>query len=516
MLAPLAAAAEPGSVDGDYTSTALREVYTIQNWQAQCGPVPKSTSSGGGGKASIRESGGVLSIASSERSYRSSQCYDSMPTLKPEPAQHDASAGTWRVRCSTPESDPRKAVMNTLVAVGKNRVDIVETGRYEIRLQGGLCVADVRRSQAFLRVDASAATAVADAASPEPTPEPAPAPASPASCAEPGPAQRFELNPTRKVAVAGSEFRVRIDAFDANGCSVAPTPMIAGAESLRIEPRHESAASRKEPVRSVLVRVPDDAPEGSQAIAFQQGKAEGRVSVEIVSKSRYDELFAAGELQTLEESPDGGTSEPIRFTPPTLENPGGEARKRKFLVLVAALLAVLAVIGVVLGIRSRRAAHRKPTPRPAPLRASQESPSPARLGMQRPAAEPDRTLAMQRSSFADTNRQPRVMTRDVRTCPVCANEFEPPLQFCPHDGAQLSDGKSSVASGVVCPICRRGFDSSVKTCPDHGEELVPKTALGHYEPEPRKQAKICPACGERFEGETAFCGKDGTQLVVLN
>lgn len=508
-----------GSVDGDYVSTALREDYTIQNWQTQCGPVPKSTSTGGGGKASIRETGGVLSIASTERSYRSSECYDTMPTLKAGAAQHDAAGGTWRVRCATPDADPRKAVMNTLVAVGKNRVDVIETGRYELRLQGGYCVADVRRSQAFTRVDPSAsASASADAGA---APTPVARPTAGNECSDPGPATRFQLSPLRKVAVAGSEFRIRIDAFDGNGCATPPTPAVAGGDALVLEPRHESTASRKEPLRSLLVRVPETAPEGQQTIAFQQGKAEASVSVEIVSKARYDELFATGELQALEEVPDGSVSEPIRFTTPVVADTGSDARKRKFLLLIGALLAALALLGVVLGLRSRRAPRRERlvrTPaRPADFTAAHASDPPPLVGViERSSSTPDHTLAMQRSGLADTNRQLYVLARDVRTCPVCANEFDPPLQFCPHDGAQLNDGKQSSAPGVVCPICRRGFDASVKTCPDHGEELVPKTALGHSGAGLRQRAKICPVCGERFEGPTAFCGKDGTPLVVLN
>jgi hypothetical protein len=30
------------------------------------------------------------------------------------------------------------------------------------------------------------------------------------------------------------------------------------------------------------------------------------------------------------------------------------------------------------------------------------------------------------------------------------------------------------------------------------------------------RGKICPTCGERFDGRAEFCGKDGTMLVLLN
>ncbi|WP_437936965.1 hypothetical protein [Sorangium sp. So ce341] len=39
---------------------------------------------------------------------------------------------------------------------------------------------------------------------------------------------------------------------------------------------------------------------------------------------------------------------------------------------------------------------------------------------------------------------------------------------------------------------------------------------GPVGPAPRARGKICPTCGDRYPGEAMFCGKDGTQLVLLN
>ncbi len=41
-------------------------------------------------------------------------------------------------------------------------------------------------------------------------------------------------------------------------------------------------------------------------------------------------------------------------------------------------------------------------------------------------------------------------------------------------------------------------------------------AAGGAGPAPRVRGKICPTCGERYPGEAMFCGKDGTQLLLLN
>jgi hypothetical protein len=31
-----------------------------------------------------------------------------------------------------------------------------------------------------------------------------------------------------------------------------------------------------------------------------------------------------------------------------------------------------------------------------------------------------------------------------------------------------------------------------------------------------ERGKICPSCGGRYGGQAAFCGKDGTALVLVN
>jgi hypothetical protein len=59
----------------------------------------------------------------------------------------------------------------------------------------------------------------------------------------------------------------------------------------------------------------------------------------------------------------------------------------------------------------------------------------------------------------------------------------------------------------------------VKTCPHDGEELVPYPLYASRmpsQPPLTARGKICPTCGDRFEGNAAFCGKDGTALVLLN
>jgi predicted amidophosphoribosyltransferase len=77
-------------------------------------------------------------------------------------------------------------------------------------------------------------------------------------------------------------------------------------------------------------------------------------------------------------------------------------------------------------------------------------------------------------------------------CPKCGRDFPPPNTFCPTDGASLVP--ASNAPGVPYPA---------------------PAAIAMSAAAP-KRGKICPTCGDRFDGQADYCGKDGTQLVLLN
>jgi len=130
-------------LDGRWRQGAQREEFTVQQWLPNgCGPTPTTGTSGGGEVVAIRVEGDELAIVGGGRVYRSNQCYDQRPTLQRETHSRDANGKTWRTRCTTPPNDPRKAILNTLViAQNDTHIDLVETGRYEIVVADGRCVA---------------------------------------------------------------------------------------------------------------------------------------------------------------------------------------------------------------------------------------------------------------------------------------------------------------------------------------------------------------------------------------
>lgn len=110
----------------------------------------------------------------------------------------------------------------------------------------------------------------------------------------------------------------------------------------------------------------------------------------------------------------------------------------------------------------------------------------------------------------------------VRSCPVCLTEYPPGNQFCVRDGAELIDGPPSgpFSQGMICPTCRRAYSHDASFCPEDSDELVPYGLYGaasSTRPPPRPDSrKICPECGERQTSAHTYCGRDGTELVVVN
>ena len=131
----------------------------------------------------------------------------------------------------------------------------------------------------------------------------------------------------------------------------------------------------------------------------------------------------------------------------------------------------------------------------------------------------DGSLAAPASGVAVSARAPSLV------CPACHREFEPGLQFCPHDARDLVPVNDPAARaptlGMTCPSCRRSFDPGKRFCAFDGEELIPLAlAVGPGDIPTVAFAgalgKICPSCSRRYESDATFCGRDGADLVSVN
>ncbi len=452
-------------LDGRWQQSALREEFTVQQWLPNgCGPTPTSNSSGGGEIVAIRLEGDELAIVGGGKVYRSNQCYDPMPTLQRETHSRDANGKTWRTRCTTPANDPRKAILNTLViAQNDTHIDLVETGRYEIVVADGRCVADVKRTRAYDLVPEEKPAVSASAAPPPPTAEPKPPPEpKPSACESPGDPARLEVRPSKKLVRPGETFQFRASVVDAKGCGTGTRTtwkLATGAPAgVTVD------ANGK-------VTIGKDVPEGSFAIAASAAEKETKVSIEVTSAAHYDDLLASSGLNAAGENDAAAVvniaSTSIGAGEGRVED-RSKQRRNIFIGIVGGVLLVLGILAAVLRGRSRRASAIE------------------NEAKDRHEAEVAGVLERRRVQQEQHAIQRRAHEESL---------------------AAAATAKAKTKADAIAHAARiNAANAAVQVSqPPPSVEGAPK------------RGKICPTCGDRFpDGGGEYCGKDGTALVLLN
>jgi len=527
-IAPATARAD-SPFDGKWVQSPVKEEFTILKWQKECESPPVTGSTGGGESVRINTEGDELSFVGGGRVFKTNQCYDQMPTLMRETHSRNPSGREWRTRCATPPNDPRHAVMNTLVvATSNSHIDIIETGRYESQLAGGLCTADVKRSRSFDLVTGdtpSPAVAPPPAVVPKPAPPP-PVAADPSRCTSPGEPSRLEARPSRKLLRTGESFSFRAIVLDASGCATRT------ATTWALDDRPETAKAITVDANGKVTALAD-APEGSyDAVVTAAGKST-HVTVEVASPSRYDALLQqsglndAGEndvasIAVIAAAQIGGSD--------TRAEDGSSTRRAIFIGVIALLAALLGGVAIVAMGRTKRAAalEREAQERHASKVEAAETRR-REKALQHAAAmrAHEESVEQAKRAAAAATAAPSAMASPAGTamiCPTCRREFSGGSTFCPTDATRLvplniSPNVVPGPGGSVCPTCKRGYDPGIKVCPHDKDELMPYALYASQQPagaNPAPRGKICPTCGSRFEGVVEFCGKDGTALVLLN
>jgi hypothetical protein len=512
--------AEPS---GNYRQSALREDFTVTQWQDSCGPAPKSTQSGGGETIAVRLEENELVLVGGGRVFRSNECYDMLPGLGKDAHTKDAENKNWRTKCSSPKNDPRRAILQTQVSATEGRIDLSEVGTYEVTVSDGHCAAQVRRTRSYVRIESAAVPAPTLTAAPQatalekPTDEPVPERPS-ASCSSPGAPARLEVKPARKLVRPGEAFHVRARVTDASGCVLATetTWNVDRARGLSVDSQGR-------------VKVDADAPSGTTELMVSAKGKRAVVLIETTTNDKYDELLRHESLNADGES-FAGTNVVLdaKDEREVQAIDSANARRTMFGVVIASLS--LALLGLYVWVRKREQRRERRVREETEARYREDLQMARARQSAQDAAYEAQMSAHERSLAA---REAKLRTRAAKkssslVCPVCSEEFGAPFLHCPHDGAALvADAPRRKSEGHgFCPVCFRGFPGSVKTCPEHGEALRP--ALPQPKPEldpdldldrapnPPGHAKICPTCGQRFQGGVVFCGEDGTTLVLVN
>jgi siroheme synthase (precorrin-2 oxidase/ferrochelatase) len=515
------------SFDGTWSESPMSESFTVREWvPSACGPAPVSGTAEGGGTVTVHAEGDELVFVGAGRAFRTNQCWDQMSTLVRVAHSRSPSGRAWSTRCATPPNDPRRANITTsIVASTDTRIDIIETGRYEITHSEGSCVADVKRTRSLNLVARAGSAPSASASSAPPpastvaAPPPSPPPPPPnVDCSAPGEPARLEVRPSRKLLRSGETFTFRATVRDAKGCPTAtPTSWVL-----------DTSCGASCPVvdRDGKVTIPSDLTEGSFDISVTASGKSTKVTVEVTSAARYDELLAESGLNA-----EGEKADPSVAVLTTGSLGGRDARSDAeprmahrvlFLGVAASALAVLGIVVVVGRRRARKAeaVEREAAERHATRLREFEDRKRAR------EAEHSKQMQAHLESVKRAQEQMAAMTTPYggeMVCPSCKKEFPAGKTFCPDDANRLIPlaGHEDVLtgpSGGICPTCHKGYNPGVKVCPDDQDELVPYSVYARREDGARapSRGKICPTCGDRFEGTASFCGKDGTALVLVN
>jgi hypothetical protein len=518
-----------GPYDGAWNMSSVSESFTVQQWSSACGPPPVSGTAVPGGPVTVTGSGGEL-VISGARTLRTDQCLDPLPTLARNVHSQDGSS--WRTRCATPAADPRHAVVNTAYfASGTDSITVAETGRYEFTINDAHCIADVRRAGSLSRV-------VQAAPAPTPTPAapptvtataapPTPVAATPrVDCSSPGDPATLQVRPSKKLLKAGDTFAFHGAVLDATGCATGtPITWTVGAVTFKDGQAHAGLplvdASGK-----LTVPSQDFGDATFDVVATAAGKS-ARASVEVAIPADYDALLAQSGLDS-----NGELDAPAVAVLATSSIGAADAkaqdsaRKRK-LVFIGVIVAMVLVLGVVAAIGARRAARLKGAEAAAQERHAEKMKDFERQKGEREAQHAAQMKAHRESVALAQQQSAAQAARGVDTgpvyCPSCRREYPAGTAFCTSDANRLvairgHEQLMSGPAGGVCPVCKKGQNPGSKVCPEHGEELVPAAvaAAGAAAQAPGQRGKICPSCGGRFEGGSTFCAKDGTQLVLLN
>lgn len=521
--------------------TALTENYTVQQWAAACGAAPVTGTLLPGGPATVHAEGPELVVTAGKRTIRTDKCLDPLPTLGPD--SHTTDGTSWRTRCSTPSNDPRRAVVNAAYFLSSDgSLSLAETGRYEFTINGARCIADVKRAASLKRVvaapaasaDVPAPTAAATATAAPPTPA---RPAASSPCSSPGNPARLEVRPSRKLLRLGDDFAFRAVVLDENGCFTG-TPIQWTVASLRFQDGqpHATVPTIDSTGKLTIPSGPsaDFADATFDVVATAAGRS-AKSSVQATSAANYEAMLAQSGL-----GPKGERDEPSVAILATgsigasdvRSEDGARRRRNIFIAVIGALTLVLGAIAVIGIRRSRkgkmfeRAAEERHAER---LREYEDQ---KREREEKHAAQMRAHLeSVKRAQEASAAMAARAGTAGPVFCPSCRREFPGATTYCPFDSNRLvavagHENMMIGPAGGVCPTCKRGFNPGVKVCPHDGDELVPQAMAsppgsggaagspGSGVAPPR--GKICPTCGGRFDGVAAFCGKDGTQLVLLN
>ena len=483
------AAADGQPLAGAWSAGALTEIVNVGSWVDECGARPKARTLTGG-SYQVTSSGDEL-VFTGAQSFRTDACFLQEETRR---VSHSANPAlrTWKTRCESAPGDPRRATITTVVrAQGDDVIVLTETARTTFTFSSGTCSADVERTRVFSIVARDGAPSASSATG-------ATIPSSPPLCDALGEPSTLEVRPKRKLLRSGEQFDFKARILDEKGCEV------PGKIAFRLAPESSALSSTILVETGGHVRARADAEPAEASLLIEAASKTARVSLEIVSDQRYEELVGTDGLddrgvddQSVSVVVSGGKGSGV---PPSSSEPqGDDAARRRFayVAIAGGTLTLLSLGGLVLWRRgaaaeaTRRRRRIPPLGKPrradlGPLRRAAPPPTPISLAAyERSRVHAGHGLGATMLGAPDAPTGAPVVESHIRVCPLCGERYPADAGFCPIDGQRLVAVRDAIGMHPV-------------------------------EPSPLPPGRICPVCGKRYAPDAGFCGVDGVELVPLN
>jgi hypothetical protein len=414
---------------------------------------PKPASHGaGGGSVQIREQGGELSIVGAGRAFSTAECWEQMPGLARTSHSQSGGGRFWRTRCTNPANDPRHAVVTTSISATDNSIVLSETGEYEFLIKDTKCRASASRSRSFSLVRRDGEAPPTPSASAGASAAPSAAPTASAAPASRPPEPRPA---SRCTGSAGDPARLEVH---------------PGRKLIR--------AGDKFAFRAVVVDA-DGCPTGTRpSWSIAPGPLAGKANIDQAGTLTVAADSAEGRLEVSAAVAGKGVTVIVDVASPEHYdallgasglNAAGEADQ--------AAIAVIATgtIGGRTAVAEDAAKERKI------LFVTIVGGVAAALG------------------FIGLVLARRGSRREPAPDPA-EDEARP-------DSAPVSADPVSMGSPAGGPPASAGPPAARGPAAAGPPRAAPKVAA---------RGKICPTCGERYDSEATFCGKDATTLVLLN
>lgn len=463
--APPARAQDQPTLSGTWSASAVSEQWDVSSWGEACGPKPRSQGAPGG-SVQIRQQGAELSISGAGRAWSTAECWEQMPGLSRTSHSASGAARAWRTRCATAPNDPRRATVVTTTQATDTSITMNETGQYQFIIQDTTCSASVTRSRSYSLVrreseGAAAASASAGGAPPPPASASAAPSASAPAPAAPGATEAKPRAP-KSCDAPGEAARLEVTPSrkvmrPGERFQLRATVMDAEGCALAAKPTWSIAPG---PIAAYAVLDPGggltvgaDAPEGELGVTVAAFGRGVTVRVEVVRPEKYEALLATRGLGPSGESDQAAVVVIATGTIGGRTAVGEDAARDRKRAFVAIVAALAACLGFAGLVVLRRGRRRS-----APASAEGDG-------------EPD--------SGATGSPPDEEVEEAAASEPAAAPEPAAP------------PGPAKGGSGT------------------QGDPAGRRAAR-------KPRGKICPTCGERYPSEAAFCGRDGTQLVLLN